>query len=111
MTKPKSKKSETIEFRLAHDSKQALMAHCQAKGQTASELLRLLIEREMACGATRLQQGLIGWRALVVAVAGGLALGAVAVPSLAQPATSRADFEQRDRDGDGLLSFDEFRAP
>ena len=43
----------------------------------------------------------------------GLALGAVAVPALAQSrsaAPSRAAFDRLDRNHDGVVSFDEYRA-
>ncbi len=42
---------------------------------------------------------------------GSLAVGAVAAPSLAQPAPpSKAMFDRLDSNHDGVLSYDEFRA-
>jgi hypothetical protein len=53
----------------------------------------------------------MGWRQLLAAAVAGLALGAVAAPSLAQSVTpDRAAFEHLDRDHDGMVSFEEFRA-
>ena len=40
----------------------------------------------------------------------GLALGAVAAPSLAQSSPTRADFDRLDRNHDGVVSFDKYRA-
>ncbi|UQV18680.1 EF-hand domain-containing protein [Brevundimonas albigilva] len=47
---------------------------------------------------------------MALAAVVGLALGAAAVPALAQALSpSRAAFERLDRDHDGLLTFEEFR--
>lgn len=110
MTDRKPKKSETIEFRLAHDTKKALMARCEQQGQTTSETLRQLIERELAPPQLAAARCLPTFKAVVLAVLGGLALGAVAAPSLALQTNSRAQFDQMDANADGQLSFDEYRA-
>ena len=39
-----------------------------------------------------------------------LALGAVAAPSLALSSPTRADFDRLDRNHDGVVSFEEYRA-
>lgn len=98
------KKSETLEIRLPHAAKTAFMARCHAGGQTASEVVRDFIEGELnARGRSR------SWRIAAAALA-GLAVGAVAAPSLAQTGRSdRAAFERLDRDHDGVVSFAEFR--
>jgi hypothetical protein len=110
MTAPKPpKKSETIEVRLPHATKTAFMARCREEGRTASEVVRALMEGEIGVGGRPVRNR--GWQALV-ALAAGLALGAIAVPSLAQsPAEpgSRAAFDRLDRNHDGRVSFDEFR--
>ena len=99
MTARLPKKSETLEVRLPHQTKTAFMARCQAEGRTASDAVRGFIEGELSpVRRTRVR----GWQALVVALA-GLAIGAVAAPSLAQT-TGHASFAQLDRNNDGVLS-------
>ena len=99
MTARPPKKSETLEVRLPHQTKTALMARCQAEGRTASDAVRGFIEGELSpVRRTRVR----GWQALVAALA-GLAIGAVAAPSLAQT-TGHASFAQLDRNNDGVLS-------
>lgn len=97
------KKSETLEIRLDHRTKQAFMARCRRQGSTASEAVRRFIEAE-AAGSRPARSGL--WR-LAGAAAAGLALGAAAAPSLAQSSDHEA-FARLDQNGDRLLSFDEF---
>ena len=109
MTKP-PKKSETLEIRLPHETKQAFMARCRDEGRTASEALRRFIDGELTA-PRRSRTGL--WQALAAAAA-GLAIGAVAAPSLAQTAhaqsNARAAFDHLDRNHDGVVSFEEFQA-
>ena len=38
------KKSETLEVRLAHETKQSFMERCRQKGQSASDVVRAAIE-------------------------------------------------------------------
>jgi hypothetical protein len=113
MTRAKPpKKSETIEVRVPHGAKTAFAARCRENGQTVSEAVRAFMEGEIGAdgrsgqGRTRL------WHALA-ALAAGLALGAVAAPSLAQTAQaahgSRAAFDRLDANRDGVVSYDEFR--
>lgn len=109
MTQKPPKKSETIEVRLPHATKIAFMARCRHEGRTVSEVVRALMEGEIGAGGRAVRNR--GWHALAALLA-GLAVGAVAVPSLAQsPAEpgSRAAFERLDRNHDEMLSFDEFR--
>lgn len=104
------KKSETIEVRVPYGAKTAFAAHCRERGQTVSEAVRAFIEREIGAGRIgRVRTRL--WHA-AAALAAGLALGAVAAPSLAQTQAShgsRAAFERLDRNHDGVVSYDEFR--
>ena len=109
MTGKPPKKSEVLEVRLPYATKAAFMARCQATGRTASEVVRVCIDRELDGKAARTPRahGFL-WRAVLAALA-GLAVGAVAVPSLARPTpVSRATFERLDRNHDGVLSFEEF---
>lgn len=112
MTRQKApKKSETIEVRVPYGAKTAFAERCRQNGQTVSEAVRAFMEREI--GGDR-RPGRVRtrlWHAFA-ALAAGLALGAVAAPSLAQTQTphgSRAAFERLDRNHDGVVSYDEFR--
>ena len=107
MTAPRApKKSETLEVRLPHHTKTAFMARCRNDGQTASEAVRGFIEAEVAAGARRTRSRL--WQ-MTAAAAAGLALGAVAAPSLARTAApDEAAFARLDRNQDGALSLAEF---
>jgi hypothetical protein len=109
MTRPASpKKSETLEVRLPHAAKTAFMARCRDAGRTASEAVRVFIEGEVGAGPAR--RLLTGWRQALAAAAIGLALGAVAAPSIAQTTPgSRAGFDRLDRNHDGVVSFAEYR--
>ena len=109
-----AKKSETVEIRLPHATKTAFMARCRADGRTASDVIRCFIEDELSWPAGARASIRTGWRPLVVAAVAGLALGAAA-PSLAQSVASdlardRATFARLDRDHDGAIRLDEFRA-
>jgi hypothetical protein len=105
------KKDETVEVRLSHAAKTAFMARCKVEGRTASEAIRCFIDAELSQTTRRSVPA--GWRQLAAAALAGLALGAVAVPALAQShatPSSRAAFDRLDRNHDGVVSFDEYRA-
>lgn len=103
------KKSEVLEVRLPYETKTAFMARCRETDRTASEAVRIFIDQELEGRKPSRPRGL-AWRALAAALA-GLAVGAVAAPSLARPTTaSHAVFDRLDANHDGVLSFDEFSA-
>ena len=108
MTARQPKKSETLEVRLPFETKTAFMAQCQSDGRTASEAVRGFIEGELSSAPVR-RVRTRGWQALLAAVAAGLAIGAVAAPSLAQTA-SHTRFAELDRDHDGVLTPVEYAA-
>lgn len=112
MTRQKPpKKSETIEVRVPYGAKTAFAERCRENGQTVSEAVRAFMEREIGAGGRAGRTHTRLWHALA-ALAAGLALGAVAAPSLAQtqaPHGSRDAFERLDRNQDGVVSYDEFR--
>ncbi|PTS89062.1 MULTISPECIES: hypothetical protein [unclassified Caulobacter] len=104
-----SKKTETIEIRLPPETKAAFMARCQSTRRTASETLRSFIDQDLGGRVQAPRRHGLVWHALAAAVA-GLAVGAVAAPSLARTAGSDAAFHRLDRNHDGQLSVEEFRA-
>ena len=112
MNRPRPpKKSETVEVRLPYVTKTAFMSRCRAEGRTASDAIRSFIEAELDRSAEARPSVGMGWRPLLAAAVAGLALGAAAAPSLAQSvAPSKADFDRLDRNHDGVIRFDEFRA-
>ena len=101
---PSPKKSETLEIRLPFSTKERFMARCRDDGRSASEAVRGFIEGEID-GPSRSGRSWV-WQVLIAAMA-GLALGAVAAPSLAK-ASGQTAFEQMDRNGDGLLTRAEY---
>ena len=108
------KKNETVEIRLPHATKTAFMARCRAEGRTASDAIRRFIDAELSQTSSTRRSSLLaprlGWRPLLAAAVAGLALGAVAAPSLAQSSPpSRAAFDRMDRNHDGVVSFEEYR--
>lgn len=106
MNQRPQKKTDSVEVRLSPEAKAAFMARCRAEGSTVSDVIRRFIETESTRPTRPTNR-----RSLGAAVLAGLALGAVAAPSLAQGvAPGRLVFDQLDRDRDGVLSFDEFRA-
>ncbi len=100
------KKSETLEIRLPFSTKERFMARCRDDGRSASEAVRGFIEAEIE-GRTRSVRSR-AWQ-FAVAAAAGLALGAVAAPSLAK-ASGQTGFEQLDGNGDGVLTKVEYEA-
>ncbi len=97
------KKSETLEVRLPYETKTAFMALCRARGGSASDAVRGFIEREIG-----IRRRLKGWPTAVAAAA-GLALGAMAAPTLAQAdARSQAAFDRLDANHDGVVTAAEF---
>ncbi|WP_299014644.1 EF-hand domain-containing protein [uncultured Caulobacter sp.] len=102
------KKTETLEIRLPPQTKAAFMARCQETRRTASEALRDFIEQDLRAPTTTRRRSL-AWRIAAAALA-GLAVGAVAAPSLARPSGSDAAFQRLDANHDGVLNLDEFKA-
>lgn len=103
----KLKKSESLEIRIPFPTKQAFMARCQDRGVSASEALRGFIESELAPARPAARRR-APWRWLI---AGLLAagMGAAAVPSLARPGLTAAEFAALDANHDGVLTLAEFQ--
>ena len=106
-----AKKNGTIEIRLPDEAKAAFMLRCRQDEWTASEAIRTFIDEQLALRPSGRRRRMPYWR---IAAAGmfGVVLGVgVAGPSLARSAqTTRAAFDQLDRNHDGVLTYQEFRA-
>jgi H+/Cl- antiporter ClcA len=100
------KKSETLEIRVAYETKQAFMAQCRADGVSASEALRAFIESRIAPPAERRSLLRRGWPALA-GVAAVVLASASALPSFAHPGP-RVEFDRLDANHDARLDFAEF---
>lgn len=104
------KKSESLEIRIPYPTKQAFMARCQDEGRSASEALRLFIEQHLDVQPAAAKAP-ARWSRKSVRLAAGamiaLAVGAVALPSLARP-NPQAGFERLDLNGDRRITAAEF---
>jgi hypothetical protein len=99
------KKSEFLEVRLPHPTKQAFMARCRSDGRSASETVRGFIESHLS-GRSPPRAPRPRLR-LAAAGAALLACGLAAAPSFART-TASADFARLDLDRDGRVSLAEF---
>jgi hypothetical protein len=102
MTRP-PKKSEFLEVRIPHPTKEAFMARCRQDGRSASEAVRAFIEGELAPKPRR------RFRPAHL-MAGALALaaaGAAAAPSLADSLRA-AEFRTLDANHDGVVTLPEY---
>jgi Ca2+-binding EF-hand superfamily protein len=106
------KKSETLEVRLTHEAKLALMRKAQAEGRSASDVVRDCI------GAYLVDQPKEARSMFITAWKPAAALGVAAValfwstlgagPAFAGP-DLKSVFESFDRNKDGAITFEEFR--
>ena len=105
------KKSETIEIRLSYQMKQAFMRRCRDEQRSASDAVRTFIDGELRSLPGGRRKSRPSMR-LAAAAALGAALGlGAAAPSFAQASqTSKAVFDQLDRNHDGVLTYHEFHS-
>lgn len=115
------KKSQMLEVRLPHQTKQDFVAACQRAGRTASDVLREAVQTFIDADRKRpapqtgkliaMIPAPVRKRRYVVGAAAALALGAaVLLPSTAAAGPDFAAlFQKMDRDGDGVLTQSEFR--
>lgn len=100
------KKTETLEIRLPHQTKQAFMARCREDGVSASEAIRGFIADRLEARRPAASADRRGRLQLAAGLAAALGLAASAAPSLAG-SFDRIGFERLDRDGSGALSLAE----
>ena len=103
----KLKKSESLEIRIPHPTKQAFMARCRDEGRSASEALRAFIDGQLDAPKPAPRRA-TPWR-LIAGAAIVAAMGAAAVPSLARPGLNAAEFTRLDANHDGVLTYAEFQ--
>jgi hypothetical protein len=104
------KKNSSIEIRLPDETKAAFMERCQREGRTASDVVRTLIDSRLAPPGAARKSARSNWRVLVAGLTGaarGLGVAAPSIASSGEP--TAAQFEKLDRDGDGALTYEEFR--
>ena len=125
-TRPQSraKKSETLEVRIPHETKQAFLTACREDGTTASEVVRDQVQsyldqrqrpsqpEEGRSNVMKLHPAIrrYGPRAAAGSIA-AIGLAALTVlPSAASP-DFKAQFSRLDANSDGVLSVEEFLGP
>ncbi|MBL8549980.1 MAG: EF-hand domain-containing protein [Hyphomonadaceae bacterium] len=117
MTRP-PKKSATLEIRLPHAVKEDFMARCKAEDSSASDVIRGYIDAHLARPISQPEKEPLMTRlkpiagpsvALAALVVAGAFVAFAANPSRAAP-DLRTIFNQFDRDHDGTLTLEEFRA-
>ncbi len=110
--KREPKKSETLEVRLPHGVKTALMRKAQSEGRSASEIIRNSIEAYLADRPKEKPNMLAtAWKPVAVASAAAAAIiwTALAPAPLAAGPDLRAAFNTFDANKDGAVTLEEFR--
>lgn len=107
------KKTESLEVRLPHAVKHALMAKAHREGRSASAVIRDLIDLYLADVPPRSEPRTMIKRLTKPAAAASLAASLLAVYAVTPAAVSaapdlKAMFEALDRNRDGAVSLDEF---
>ena len=87
------------------------MECCRREGRTASEAIRMFIDRELGARPGAGRRHVPTWRVVAAGVIGAaLGVGAAA-PSFAHVReNSRAAFDRLDHNQDGQVSYQEFRS-
>jgi hypothetical protein len=106
-----TKKNDSIEIRLPDETKAAFREKCRREGRTASDAVRSFIDEQIDPGGTVRRRRRSLWRLGAALAAGAVMGGGLAAPSIAASADNGpAAFHALDRDRDGTLSYEEFRA-
>jgi hypothetical protein len=104
-----SKKNDSIEIRLPDETKAAFREKCRREGRTASDAVRSFIDEQLEPRRSARRRSL--WRIGAAVAAGAVLGGGLAAPSIAASGSNtRSAFHALDRDGDGLLTYEEFRS-
>ena len=105
------KKNGSIDVRLPDQVKTAFMEHCRSHDRTASDAIRTFIDEQLTSQEIRYRPVRSFWRAGVAAVVGAAIGMGAAAPSIANSMQrDRTMFQQLDRDRNGTLTYQEFRA-
>ncbi|KJS26925.1 MAG: hypothetical protein VR75_05720 [Hyphomonadaceae bacterium BRH_c29] len=116
VARDRSKKTDKIEVRLAPETKQAFHETCEQQGESASGVIRRLIEEYVR----RFHQPVIArpmeairrtpWWARwgLVAGLGAVAAGVAFLPSNAESSRTERFFNRIDADGDGQFDLDDY---
>lgn len=106
-----TKKNDSIEIRLPDETKVAFREKCRREGRTASDVVRSFIDEQLEPRASLRRRRRSLWRIGLAVAAGAVLGGGLAAPSIAASAdNSRSAFQALDRDRDGALTYEEFRA-
>jgi hypothetical protein len=104
------KKNVSIEIRLPDETKAAFSAKCRREGRTVSDAVRSIIDEQLERGSVG-RRRMSRWRIGAAVAAGAVMGGGIAAPSIAASAdSSPSAFRVLDRDGDGALTYQEFRS-
>lgn len=104
------KKSETLEVRVEHELKDALMHRAQTEGRSASDIVRESIGAYLAEPEKETRKMLLLWKPAAALGAAGAAIlwgGLASGPAVAMP-DLKAMFDAMDRNGDRSVSMEEF---
>ena len=105
------KKSETVEVRLSHEVKRALMEKARTEGRSASEVIRASIDTYLAAQRKEDRSMFVTlWKpAAAIGAATIAVLWTALAPSAVQAKPDlKAIFQMLDADHDGAVSLDEF---
>ena len=107
-----AKKSETLEVRVEHEVKTALMQRAQAEGRSASDVIRECIHAYLA-EQSKEARSMFGMISKPAAAVGAVSIAMVwavgSIPASAAP-DLRAEFEALDGNGDKVVTAQEFIA-
>ena len=112
MNEPREpKKSETVEVRLSHEVKRALMDKARTEGRSASEVIRASIDTYLAEQRKEDRSMLVTlWKPAAAAGAASIALvwAALAPTAVQAKPDLKAIFQSLDSDHNGAITLDEF---